>query len=159
MNAESINRTQVRFARARDSEPLRLFLAGLSPVSQYLRFFGGLGSVSPSLVRRLVTVTPQQLALLAWQGNHVVGHAMAVCVGERTVDVGIVVADCCHGAGIGDQLIHRLVDVVSQFGVDQVRLDVLSENHIVLDWMRRRLPDIAFERSGPFVTAHGHLAA
>jgi len=154
-----VNETQlvIRVARSYDGEPVRKFLTGLSPATQYLRFFAELPRVPPGMITRLITVTPRQLVLLAVDGDAVVGHAMAVCAGDRTVDVGIVVADAYRGARLGDRLLRHLIDTVTRYGVDEIHTDVLSQNRLVLEWLRRRLPDVRFEHSGTTVAAHGHL--
>ncbi len=154
-----MNQTQlrVRVARPGDLESVRRFLTSLSPASQYLRFFAELPRVSGGMVRRLTTVSPRQLVLLAFDGDTVVGHAMAACAGDRTVDVGVVVADAYRGAGLGDRLLRQLIDTVTRYGVDEIHTDILSHNRLVLNWMQRRLPDVRFEHGGTTVVAHGHL--
>lgn len=147
----------VRQARYRDGESVGGFLAGLSPISRYRRFFSGFTQAGPSLLRSLVTITPRQLVLLALDGDVVVGHVMAVCVGEHTVDVGIVVAEAYQHRGIGDRLLRELTDTLAGFGVTDLHCDVLSENYLVLNWLHRLLPDAHFERTGPTMTVHGSL--
>ena len=162
MVAESDVTTEivVRQARYRDDASVGRFLVGMSPANRYQRFLSsGISYVSPALIRDMVTVTPGQLALLALDGDTVVGHVMAVRAGEHTVDVGIVVAEAYQCRGIGRRLVHELADTIAAFGVTEVRCDVLSENYFVLDWLRRSLSDIRFERSGETTTVHGSLTA
>ncbi|MGH3716161.1 MAG: GNAT family N-acetyltransferase [Micromonosporaceae bacterium] len=150
----------IRIARPHDAEAVRRFLTGLSPHAQYLRFFQELGSVPAGMIRHLVAMSPRQLALLAWDGDEVVGHAMAACAGRpHAVDIAVVVADAYRGAGLGDRLIRDLVDIVSRYGAAEVHSDVLTGNHLVLDWMRRRLPGVRFEPDGATVAAHGQLTS
>lgn len=149
---------RIRVAQPHDGEAVRRFLTGLSPHAQYLRFFNELGSVPAGMIRHLIAISPRQLALLAWDGDDVVGHAMAACAGRpHAVDVAVVVADAYRGARLGDRLIRELLDIVTRYGVAEVHSDVLTSNHLVLDWMRRRLPGVRFEPEGPTVTAHGQL--
>lgn len=148
---------QVRVARPRDAEAVQRFVTSLSPASRYLRFFAELPRVPAGMLRLLTTVSPRQLVLLAFDGDTVVGHAMAACAGDRTVDVGIVVADAYRGAGLGDRLLRQLIDTVTRYGVTEIHTDVLGHNRLVIDWMRRRLPDVRFEHAGATVVAHGHL--
>jgi len=42
-------------------------------------------------------------------------------------------------------------------GVDRLRFDVLCENQLVLDWIRRGLPGTHFERDGYTLTGHTPL--
>ncbi|GAA3098159.1 hypothetical protein GCM10010464_72100 [Pseudonocardia yunnanensis] len=148
----------VRKARDRDGESVGRFLVGLSSANRYQRFLSsGISYVSPALIREMVTVTPSQLALLALDGDTVVGHVMAVRSGERAVDLGIVVAEAYQHRGIGRRLVRELADTIAAFGVTEVRCDVLSENYFVLGWLRRSLSDIRCERSGETTTVHGSL--
>ena len=150
----------VRQARYEDGESVGKFLLGLSPASRYQRFMSsGISYVSPALIRDMVTVTPCRLALLALDGDTVVGHVMAAFAGEHTVDVGIAVAEAYQCRGIGRRLVHELADAVGAFGVTAVRCDVLSENYVVLGWLRRSLSEVRVERSGETTTVHGSLTA
>jgi acetyltransferase len=153
-----MNGTQVvRVARPEDAESVRRFLAGLSEASVYRRFLSPLHWVSPSLLRHLTTVDRRTLVLLAWDGDIVVGHAMAVCMGEGTVDLAVVVADDHQHAGVGHHLMHALIRALARAGVSRVHSDVLSENRVVLDWLRRLVPGIHLVCSGPTIEAEGSL--
>jgi acetyltransferase len=149
----------VRVARPEDVEAVGRFLGGLSVTTTYRRFLSPLHWVSPSMLRHLTAVDRRRLVLLSWQGDTVVGHAMAVCLGEGTVDVAVVVADAHQHAGVGHDLMHALLGTLARHGVTRVHTDVLSENRLVLDWLRRLVPDIHFVRSGPTTEAEGALAA
>ncbi|WP_433296945.1 GNAT family N-acetyltransferase [Pseudonocardia sp. CA-142604] len=160
--ADSEARTEivVRQACHGDCESVGRFLVGLSPENRYQRFLSsGVGYVSPALIRGMVTVTPSRLALLALDGDTVVGHVMAARAGEHTVDVGIVVAEAYRCRGIGRRLVHEMADSIGAFGATELRCDVLSENYFVLGWLRRSLSDIRVERSGETTTVHGSLIA
>lgn len=142
----------VRQARYRDSASVGAFLGGLSVRSRQRRFFNSLPNVSPAFLRRMVTITRSQLVLLALDHDTVVGHAMAVCAGERGVDVGIVVTDDYQRRGIGSTLLDHVTATVTEFGIAELRCDVLGENYLALDWLRRRLPGIRFTRDGETMT-------
>ncbi|HEV2778186.1 MAG TPA: GNAT family N-acetyltransferase [Actinophytocola sp.] len=147
----------IRPAGPADAEAVRAFLAGLSRNAQYQRFFTGLGSVSPSLVRELVTVTPRQQVMIATLGDEVIGHAMASAARDHAVELGVVVADAHRGRGIATRLMRALLEHAVLAGADRLRLDVLCENQLVLDWIRRALPDTVFERDGYALTGHAPL--
>jgi ribosomal protein S18 acetylase RimI-like enzyme len=157
--SECVNQTQVliRPATVADAEAVHAFLAGLSPNAQYQRFFTGLGSVSPSLVRELVTVTPRQHVVLATRGVEVIGHAMASTARGGAVELGVVVADAHRGRGVATHLIRALLEHAILAGADRLRLDVLCENQLVLDWIRRGLPGTRFERDGHTLTGYAPL--
>lgn len=138
----------VRAADPADANAMRDFLAGLSTNTQYQRFFTGLGSVSPSMVRDLLTVTPNQQVMLAVCGSEVVGHGMAVLNKAGAVELGLVVSDRHRGQGVATRLARMLIENAVLTGADRLQLDVLCENRLVVDWIRRSLPDIRFERDG-----------
>jgi ribosomal protein S18 acetylase RimI-like enzyme len=156
-----VNQTQacIRTAIESDAGAVRDFLAGLSANTQYQRFFTGLGSVSPSLVRELVTVTPGQRIVLATSGPEVIGHAMASTNASGAVELGVVVAEGHRNRGLATRLIRILLEQVAANGADRLRLDVLCENQLVLDWIRRGLPDTLFERDGYTVTGSASLTS
>lgn len=143
----------LRPAHYRDDESVGNFLNRLSPDSRQRRFFNSLPYISPALTRKMVSNTPGQLVLLAIDSEAVVGHGMAVRVGEQAADVGIVVADAYQRQGIGSRLLTELTDTTAAVGVTTLCCDVLSENYFVLDWLRRALPGIRFKRSGSTMTA------
>ncbi len=147
----------IRPATTDDADALRAFLAGLSPDTQYQRFFTGLGSVSPSLVRDLIAVTPRQQVVLALVGSEVIGHAMATTNSAGVLELGVVVGDRHRGRGIGNSMIRNLLERAVLAGAEQLRLDVLCENQLVLDWIRRGLPETVFERDGYSLTGHAPL--
>jgi GNAT superfamily N-acetyltransferase len=149
----------IRTATEGDTGAVHAFLAGLSASTQYQRFFTGLGSVSPSLVRSLVTVNQRQRIALAVQGRDVVGHAMAVINARGAVELGVVVADEHRRRGIATGLIRTLLDEAILAGAERLQLDVLCDNHLVLDWIRRGFPDTTFERDGHTLTGHAPLPA
>jgi ribosomal protein S18 acetylase RimI-like enzyme len=157
--SKSVNQTQVciRAATEADSAAVHDFLAGLSADSQYQRFFTGLGSVSPSLVRDLVAATPHRRNALAMLGGEVIGHAMAALNPCDAVELGVVVAEKHRNQGLATSLIRTLIDQMITAGAHKLQLDVLCENQLVLDWIRRSLPDTHFERDGHTLTAHAPL--
>jgi ribosomal protein S18 acetylase RimI-like enzyme len=148
----------VRTAREADAEAVRAFLAGLSFNTQYQRFFTGLGSVSPSLVRELVSASARRHNAIAVRGAEVVGHAMAATNRSGDVEIGVVVADDHQRQGIGTSLIRTLLAEAFAAGADQLRMDVLTENQLVLDWIRRSFPEVEFERDGYTLIAHTPLS-
>ncbi|HEU5108736.1 MAG TPA: GNAT family N-acetyltransferase [Micromonosporaceae bacterium] len=148
----------VRAATEGDAEAVRTFLAGLSASAQYQRFFTGLGSVSPSLVRELVAVRPHQNVVLALCGTDVIGHAMASTNRSGAVELGVVVSEDHRHKGLATRLLGELLNRAVLAGADRLQLDVLCDNALVLDWIRRRLPDTEFEREGNTLTGYASLA-
>jgi ribosomal protein S18 acetylase RimI-like enzyme len=107
----------------------------------------------------MVAVTPGHFVLLALDRENVVGHVMATHVGKNAVEIGLMVAEAYQYRGVGRKLVHELAKVLAAQGLTQVCCDVLSENRLVLGWMRRVLLDIRIERNGTTVTVHGTLPA
>jgi len=131
-----------------DRDAVRDFLAGLSATRSTSASSTGLGSVSPSLVRDLLTVTPHRQVMLAVVGSEVVGHGMAVVNSAGAVELGLVVSDRHRPPGVATRLARMLVERAVLAGAERLQLDVLCENRLVLDWIRRSLPDTRFERDG-----------
>jgi ribosomal protein S18 acetylase RimI-like enzyme len=150
-------RIAVREPGDADHEPLRRFLCGLSLATRYQRFFSGAWRVTPDLAAAMGSVTPEQVVLLALDGEAVVGHAMAACPSGSPADIGIVVADGYQHQGIGRALAHGLAGALGPRGLARVRCDVLSENYLVLDWLRRSLGHVRLERDGGRTVVHGAL--
>jgi ribosomal protein S18 acetylase RimI-like enzyme len=152
-------RIVVRQARCQDGASVGRFLVGLPLISRYQRFFSGIRWVSPELARELSTSTPNRLILLALDGSTVVGHIMAVCADESAVDIGIVVAEAYQYRGIGRRLVYELAAALGAGGrLTQVRCDVLSENHFVLEWLRRLIPDLRLDPDGETITVSGRVS-
>ncbi|MEV4604290.1 GNAT family N-acetyltransferase [Amycolatopsis sp. NPDC049253] len=158
-DADLAARIVVRRLGAGDGEPVGRFLIGLSLSSRYHRFFSCIRYLSPALLTTLTTVAPGQVVLLALDGETVVGHLMATDHEGEGVDIGIVVAEGYRFRGIGGKLLREMANALSGGGSTRVRCDVLGANYFVLDWLRRRLPDIRFVRHGETITVHGTLSA
>jgi GNAT superfamily N-acetyltransferase len=142
-----------------DADAVHVFLAGLSAHAQYQRFFTGLGLVSPTLVRRLVAVTPRQQAMLALIGPDVVGHAMWTAAADGVVELGVVVGDRHRGHGVATRLLRALGEQAPRGGMDLLRLDVLCENQQVINWIQRRVPGMRLTREGCSLTGVAPLPA
>ena len=148
---------RIRLAGEADAASVRGFLAGLSTETAYLRFFTGLGSVSPRLVRNLVSVTPRQDVAIALDDSAVIAHAMATTVEAGVVELAVVVGDRHRRQGIATRLLGDLLERAAERGARRLRLEVLCENSLVLDWIRRSLPNTRLERDGTTVTGYADL--
>jgi GNAT superfamily N-acetyltransferase len=137
--------TVIRPARPGDGDPVRRFLDGLSPASRYQRFFSELPKVTDTLIWSLVG----ENALLAWDGDTVIGHGIAAPVGNA-LDLGVVVAEAYRRQGIGSRLLCELTA-----DAREIRCDVLCGNYLVLRWLRRLMPEMRAERAGDTITVHG----
>lgn len=132
---------EIRPARPDDEEAVRRFLGGLSPRTQALRFFAGMGRPSASFVRTLLAVDERRDALLAVHGNLLVGHAMSYRGEETDVEIAVVVGDEWQGMGLGSRLVRTLVRRAETRGARTVGMDVLGDNRTVLAMVRRAWPE------------------
>lgn len=131
-----------------DAGLLTDLLTGLSPTSSFHRFMAGLGEPKPALVRGLLRAEPRRGALLAVTrgaaGESALGHASWSVTPDRVVDVGVLVADCAQGRGIGTALFGVAVDAARAVGADAVHLDVHPDNRRLVAGLRRRFGGAAF---------------
>lgn len=136
----------IRPARLDDEGRVRDFVAALSPRTQTLRFFTGVGRPGTSLVRAMIARDDRRHALLAVRpaetGEEVVGHAMCCHVEDGTVaEIAVVVADEWQGRGIGTRLVRWLVLHAAAHGADALGMDIMGENRRLLRVVRRHWPD------------------
>jgi ribosomal protein S18 acetylase RimI-like enzyme len=147
----------VRAPSAEDRDSVSTFLNGLSLTSRHHRFFSGIRIITADLVETMTAVAPGHLVLLALDGETVVGHVMAVHGGDRVIDIGVVVAEDHQHRGVGRRLVRELSVALTESGPVSVRCDVLRENQLVVEWLRRLLTDGRFECDGETVTVHGTI--
>jgi GNAT superfamily N-acetyltransferase len=128
-------------ASAADMAALAGFFAGLSVQTRYLRFFA---PVTPGLamLRRLAGCAGGSVdAVVAVRDGVIIGHAMAVDRpgprGERTADIGVVVADSWQRQGVGSALVRTLIASARARGVTSLTMDVLPGNRQVLSMIAR----------------------
>jgi GNAT superfamily N-acetyltransferase len=134
---------QVRPVWPDDLEPVRSFLAGLSPDSSYRRFFAGVGRMSDRLVRHLVQVDhDRREAVVATVAGQIVGLADYALVAGRVdeAELGVVVADGWQRQGIGPRLVGEALALARRRGVRTLRVHTLAENGRVERMLRRAWP-------------------
>jgi GNAT superfamily N-acetyltransferase len=151
----------IRAAGHGDAAALRSFFHGLSERTRLLRFFAPVMPTAAMLGRLAGGGGVDAVIALADCG--VVGHAMAVDehapagenppasehapAGERRSDIGVVVADCWQGQGVGSALMRVLVARAEQRGVTCLTMDVLHGNHQVLAMIAAHWPTARSSRS------------
>jgi GNAT superfamily N-acetyltransferase len=149
----------LRQACAGDEELIRSFLAGLSPRTQYLRFFAGMARPSARMLSQLVTAEDRQRdALVAVCGGAVIGHALAAQAGQGEVEVAVVVADRWQGRGVGLRLINELLLTAASRGSERIRMDVLWENRVMLRLVQRAWPWAEYTLDGDCVVVRAALS-
>jgi GNAT superfamily N-acetyltransferase len=160
-----MNRTPVhpagllRAALESDADRIREFVCGLSPRSQYFRFFATVAPPSTGLLRALCGAGGTADILLVTDNlGDVIGHGMAADDGRAT-DIGLVVADRWQEHGIGTLLLAALVERAAGRGVRTLVLDVMPANERMLGMIARRWPGAPRERTPDAIVIRPELAA
>lgn len=124
---------QIRPLERADELALADFLAALSLRSRAFRFFSA--GVSPDVAaRRSVDLDyPNSFALVALQGDRIVGHAMYARLPSDAVEVAFAVADELHGHGLGTILLGEISEAAAANGFAALEAEVLPDNHRMLD--------------------------
>ena len=148
--APSVSGVHLRRTAEDDAARLTTMLAGLSPMSSYLRFLSG-GSPSDRMVTRLLRRDSTHGAWLAMAGDTAVGHVMWA-LAEDAVEVGVVVSDAWQHRGIGRWLIQSALAEAAVAGAVAVRLDVHAENGRVIGMLRRSMPAATVTREAEMLT-------
>ena len=133
----------VRPATTEDVPRLRAFLASLSEVSRWFRFFSA--GVNLDAAARSAAAPLDGLALIALREGTVVAHATFFRETLNRAEVAFAVADAWHGHGIATVLLAHLAHAASAEGIDTFTATVLSENRRMLG---------VFHESGFPVSAH-----
>ena len=156
----------IRRVHLPDAQAMHEFLSGLSGTSRRNRFHGAVNSVSPSLLRRLVTTDRVRNA--AWvacvwgkNGEEIVGEAVWHLVDpERGVaELAISVGDAWQGKGVADALMRTLIKAAREAGIRELYGDVLNANVRMLKFMMRHgmEPGVCEPAEDPSVTRIGCL--
>jgi GNAT superfamily N-acetyltransferase len=167
----------IRPAGRADAEAIRSFITGLSPRTQYRRFFAGVSPPSSALLRGLAGAGNGADIVVATRrapgrsgpqcgpldcGEPVIGHAMAAdriaSDGMRTVEIGLVVADASQRRGVGSALLRVLLARAFARGAGTVVMEVLPGNKDVLAMIARRWPAACYERTADSVVVRARLA-
>lgn len=112
-----------------DRERLREGFDRLSDESRYLRFQTALSSLNAKQLSYLTEVDHHDHeALLALDGEEIVGVARFVRVSDAVAECAIVVADEWQSRGVATVLLERLVERAGQEGVERFTALVLAGN-------------------------------
>jgi GNAT superfamily N-acetyltransferase len=121
---------EIRPARAQDAEAVHAMHAAMSPDNIYLRFFSMSSGVAEREASRVCREPDSDHeALLAWQGDRLVGVAAYQPAGKPGVaEVAFAVPDDMHGRGIASLLLEQLVWQARQRGLGAFTAETLAEN-------------------------------
>ena len=124
----------IRPARAQDTEAVRAMHAAMSLDNIYLRFFSmSPGAAEQEAKRVCREPDSDHAALLAWQGDRLVGVAAYEPAGKPGVaEVAFSVSDDMHGRGIASLLLEHLVWQARQHGLRAFTAETLAENSAML---------------------------
>ncbi len=127
-------------------------LERLSPQSRYQRYFRLVRSLSPADVARFVAVSPDHLAVGAFDGNLLIGAAQYFRLSRRPdhAELALEVADSHHRRGVGARLVHELARLAAGEGITHFTATVLAENRPVLGLMRHSGWHIATTPDGTY---------
>jgi acyl-CoA synthetase (NDP forming)/RimJ/RimL family protein N-acetyltransferase len=133
----------VRPSTTEDVSRLRVFLASLSEMSRWFRFFSA--GVNLDAAALSAAAPRDGLALIALREGTVVAHATFFRETPDRAEVAFAVADAWHGHGLATVLLAHLAHAASGEGVGTFTATVLSENRRMLG---------VFRDSGFAVSAH-----
>jgi len=125
---------EVRAARAQDHEAVRAMHAAMAPENIYLRFFSMSPNAAEGEARRICREPDSEhAALLAWQGDRLVGVAAYEFTGKPGVaEVAFAVPDDVHGRGVASLLLEHLVWLARQRDLRAFVAETLAENSAML---------------------------
>ena len=129
----------IRPIRAEDESPMTEFHKGLSDATVYLRYFRAERLESrvahERLIRKCFLDYDREIALVAERFNKETGAYELSGVGrlvrkrdDREAELAVVVADRWQGAGLGTELVRRLIEIARCEGIGRIKADILSEN-------------------------------
>jgi GNAT superfamily N-acetyltransferase len=141
----------IRSAGLDDADRIREFVCGLSPRSQYFRFFASVAPPSTGLLRALCGAGgTADILIITDSRDAVIGHGMAAdrdVAGRLETNIGLVIADDRQQQGLGTRLLSLLVARAATRGVSTLVLDVLPANDRMRGIITRRWPATSTERT------------
>jgi acyl-CoA synthetase (NDP forming) len=125
---------EVRAAQGQDYEAVRAMHAAMAPENIYLRFFSMSPNAAEGEARRICREPDSEhAALLAWQGDRLVGVAAYEFSGKPGVaEVAFAVPDDVHGRGVASLLLEHLVWLARQRDLRAFIAETLAENSAML---------------------------
>ncbi len=131
-------RVVLRPIRPEDAPLEVAFIAALSPDTMRLRFLSAMRTLTPAMLARFTQIDyDREMAFVALVGEP--GEPREVGVGRyatlpdgKTCEYAIVLADACHGKGLGEIMMRRLAEVARSRGLETMVGDVLASNEPML---------------------------
>jgi acetyltransferase len=129
----------IRPIRGEDESRMVEFHKTLSDSTVYLRYFLAQKLESriahERLIRKCFLDYEREMALVAERLNHNTSAHELLGVGrlvrqkdKREAELGVVVADHWQRAGLGTELVRRLIEIAESEGIHRIKAEILSEN-------------------------------
>jgi len=136
-----------------DAHHVADLLERMSPDSRYRRYFRLVRSLAPVDLARFVAVSPDHLAVGAFDSGVLVGVAQYFRSAKHpdSAEVAVEVADSHHRRGVAARLVPELARLAVDAGITHFTATVSAENRPVLELMRRSGWDLTMTLDGPYV--------
>ena len=144
----------VRELDAADVDELIAMHDRCSPESRFRRWHGHLRVFPKSYLAALLAGDGEQLTVVAYAGDRMVGFASAARTADTTRELGVLVEDAWQRRGIGRLLIDAVVALCRSRGTTLLAAEVLAADARLLDVLRHYGDGV-----GPARLSHGVLRA
>ncbi|MEW8459800.1 MAG: GNAT family N-acetyltransferase, partial [Candidatus Thiodiazotropha endolucinida] len=132
----------IRPIRPEDADLEQTFTRQLSDEAKYFRFMSSIQELTPEMLTRFTQIDyHNEMALIAVteDGNHEIELGVARYVinpDKKSCEFALVVSDQWQRQGIGHKLMHQLMEVARDRGMEKMEGEVLSNNFKMLDLMK-----------------------
>ncbi|MEW8029690.1 MAG: bifunctional acetate--CoA ligase family protein/GNAT family N-acetyltransferase [Candidatus Thiodiazotropha sp.] len=132
----------IRPIRPEDADLEQTFTRQLSDEAKYFRFMSSIQELTPEMLTRFTQIDyHNEMALIAVteDNNHEIELGVARYVinpDKKSCEFALVVSDQWQRQGIGHKLMHQLMEVARDRGLDRMEGEVLSNNFKMLDLMK-----------------------
>jgi acyl-CoA synthetase (NDP forming)/GNAT superfamily N-acetyltransferase len=147
---------QIRPVRGDDAGALERLYHGVAAESLHSRFFSlGTGVIAAEVERLTRDPAEGRAALVAEEAGRLIGAASYERIDTtNTAEFAVLVADECHGRGVGTLLVEQLAAVARSHGLTELVGDVLSGNAGMLRVASGLAPGAAVEHDAGMARVH-----
>lgn len=132
----------IRPIRPEDADLEQNFIRDLSDEAKYFRFMSSVQELTPEMLVRFTQIDYHyEMALIAVTETD--GHEIELGVAryvinpdKRSCEFALVVSDSWQRQGIGHRLMHHLMEIARDRGLEKIEGEVLSNNHKMLGLMK-----------------------